>query len=82
MTLKDLTGVLLGEVMLCEKNPEADPEDVTDAYRDLFYGTSRSIPEEFLKREIVMAFPGVRNQKKRYTDIMLMPETRHEKSPA
>ncbi|MCM1233492.1 MAG: hypothetical protein NC489_25535 [Ruminococcus flavefaciens] len=76
MMLKELTGVLLGTVILCEKNPGKDMEDPGTWYRDLYSGNIGSVPQEYLHREVKVMYPK-RGQHQRgggCTDIILRQE--------
>lgn len=65
MTVKDLQSVLCGTVTLYEEIPRTDrdrPPRPGEWYRDLYTGMSREIPEEFTRREVLLARPGTGNQ--------------------
>lgn len=80
MTIKDLQGVLCGNVTLYEDSDT--PE--WGRFRDLYCGMSREIPEELRNREVIIASPLARQGKSATIDIQLAPvhKKAHEKSPA
>lgn len=80
MTVKDLQGVLCGNVTLYEDSDT--PEQ--GLFHDLYCGMSREIPEGLRSREVVIASPLVRQGKSATIDIQLRPvhKKAHEKSPA
>lgn len=93
MTVKDLQGVLCGIVTLYEEVPGRDIGCMPlsgEWYRDLYTGMSQEIPEEFIRRGVLLASPRADERSGRI-EIQLKPETgnagrrikkEHEKSPA